>query len=104
MARTPNVIFERLERDWAKAAKKAAKKAARLEAKKKRAEKKKQEKADLEPNGDQLPGAPPSNAPGAPMRRIAATNETFAASPPQEPFGRTPKISSVVSFNDRCIK
>ena len=52
MARTPNVRYERLERDWAKAAKKAAKKAARLEAKKERAEKKKQEKADLEPDGD----------------------------------------------------
>ncbi len=43
MARTPNVRFERLERDWAKAAKKVVKKAARLEAKKERAEKKKQE-------------------------------------------------------------
>ena len=43
MARTPNVRFERLERDWAKAATKVAKKAARLEAKKERAEKKKQE-------------------------------------------------------------
>ena len=43
MARTPNVRFERLERDWAKAAKKVAKKAARLETKKERAEKKKQE-------------------------------------------------------------
>ena len=52
MVRTPNVVFERLERDWAKAAKRAAKKAARLEAKKERAEKKKQEKADLEPDGD----------------------------------------------------
>jgi len=48
MARTPNVRFERLEREWAKAAKKAA----RLEAKKERAEKKKQEKADQEPDGD----------------------------------------------------
>ncbi len=43
MARTPNVKFERLVRDWAKAAKKAAKMSARLETKKERAEKKKQE-------------------------------------------------------------
>ncbi len=52
MARTPNVKFERLEREWAKVAKKTAKKAARLEAKKERAEKKRREKADQEPNGD----------------------------------------------------